>query len=129
MKVFCPYCGGIKESGKPCKCSPKPKRKQTRQDLTRKEREPWRADYNTQAYRKARQEVIQRSNGRCVDCGVVCAEKINGVWKTQRLGGEVDHEGMLRRGATSDPSGLALRCKSCHAKADRVRRKSFYSRP
>lgn len=125
-KVFCPHCGGLKDPGKRCDCQPAPKRRTTPGDASRNLREPWRVDYSSAEYRKARQVAIERSNGHCVDCGVLCAEKIGGVWKTQRFGGEVDHEAMLRNGATSDPSGLALRCRKCHRGADAQRRRDWW---
>lgn len=85
--------------------------------------EPWRKEYSSPEYQDACQKVIERQNGRCKDCGVVCARKVDGRWMTKGCGGEVDHEVPLREGGTSDPSNLALRCKRCHSRADARRKR------
>lgn len=121
-RTFCPYCYSIVPAGQTCPCRGKRKRKPTPGDATRKEREPWRARYARADYRRARQVAIDRQQGRCKDCGAVCATFDGTEWKTTGLGGEVDHEVPLCEGGTDEPSNLALRCKSCHAKAENKRR-------
>lgn len=121
-KTFCPYCSRIVPAGQRCPCRARPKRKPTPGDLTRKQREPWRTDYDSPDFRRNRQQVIEQQDGRCKDCGTICARKVNGKWRTKEYGGEVDHELPLCEGGTNETSNLALRCRSCHAKADNQRR-------
>lgn len=122
MRKYCPHCGKVFE-GDRCPCRPRPKRKPTKGDNTRSEREPWRRQYQTKAFRDARQQAIERAKGRCVDCGRVCAWKDGAKWRTAGMGGEVDHVRALSEGGTNDPGNLELRCKSCHAKRDAKRRR------
>ena len=107
MKTYCPHCGTAHSGRCP------------RTDRTR---EPWRSEYRTREYAEARQAAIGRSGGRCVDCGRVCAAWDGTKWRTAGLGGEVDHVTPLWAGGTSDAGNLALRCASCHRKADAARR-------
>lgn len=44
MKTFCPHCGRVVPKGQRCECRPRPKRKPTKGDGTRAEREPWRRE-------------------------------------------------------------------------------------
>ena len=122
-RSFCPYCHGIVPAGQRCTCRPRPKRKVTEADKTRMQREPWRRNYSTPEYQAARQVAIERTNGRCKDCGAVCARYEHGRWMTAGMGGEVDHEVALRDGGANDPANLTLRCKSCHGLRDAARRK------
>jgi 5-methylcytosine-specific restriction endonuclease McrA len=124
MDHFCPYCGRIVPACQRCTCRPRPKRKPTKGDATRKEREPWRSEYSTAAYQRARQEAIARTGGRCTDCGRVCARFDGKVWRTAGLGGEVDHVRALCDGGTNDAWNLQLRCKSCHKRRDDARRRA-----
>lgn len=124
MPTYCPHCGCVVPAGQRCQCRPRPKRKPTPGDATRMEREPWRAEYSTARYRKARQLAIERQRGRCADCGKVCAWLDHGTWRTAGMGGEVDHVVALSEGGTSEPGNLVLRCRSCHAKRDAKRRRS-----
>ena len=128
-KSYCPYCNGIVPPGERCHCRskaftprPKRKRKPTKGDETRKEREPWRSNYSTTEYRRARQTAIGRTKGRCTDCGRICAWHDGHEWRTAGMGGEVDHVKALSEGGTNDPTNLQLRCRSCHAKRDAARR-------
>lgn len=123
MRRYCPRCGRVFE-GDRCPCRPRPKRRPTEGDATRAEREPWRKRYATEGYRRARQRAIADADGRCVDCGRVCAAFDGKVWRTAGLGGEVDHVRALCEGGTDDPGNLRLRCKSCHKKRDDMRRAS-----
>lgn len=122
MSVYCPHCGRTHPEGQRCPCRPRPKRRPTEGDATRSEREPWRAEYSSAAYRKARQRAIGRQLGRCADCGRVCAEYRDGRWYTAGMGGEVDHGRALCEGGGSEVENLTLRCKSCHKKRDDARR-------
>ncbi len=123
MRKFCPHCGSVVPAGKPCPCRPKRKRRPTTGDATRAAREPWRSEYSKKEYRDARQVVISRSDGKCVDCGRVCARFDGTKWVTADMGGEVDHVIALCDGGTNDVSNLRLRCKSCHGKRDAKRRR------
>ena len=123
LKHFCPYCGRIVPAGVRCDCRPRPKRRPTKSDTTRAAREPWRKNYSSQEYQRARQQAIARSKGHCVDCGKVCAYYDGSKWRTAGLGGEVDHIKALSEGGANSSGNLALRCKSCHAKRDARRRK------
>lgn len=134
MSVYCPHCGRTHPEGQRCPCRPRPKRRPTDGDATRAEREPWRTEYSSSAYRKARQRAIGRQLGRCADCGKVCAEYRDGRWYTAGMGGEVDHGRALCEGGGSEVENLTLRCKSCHKKRDDARRAAnmhpfFYARP
>ena len=122
MKRYCPYCGKA-YSGTACPCRPPRKRKPTAADATRIDREPWRREYWGEEYRKARQQAIGRTHGRCTDCGRVCAEWDGTRWRTAGLGGEVDHVRALSEGGGNDAGNLQLRCKSCHGKRDAARRR------
>lgn len=122
MSVYCPHCGRTHPEGQRCTCRPRPKRRPTEGDATRAEREPWRTEYSSSAYRKARQMAIGRQLGRCADCGRVCAEYRDGRWYTAGMGGEVDHGRALCEGGGSEVENLTLRCKSCHKKRDDARR-------
>ena len=123
-KSFCPYCGSVVPAGRRCSCIPKPKRKPTAGDKTRAQREPWRSNYSSPEYQKARQKAIARTAGRCTDCGRQCALFDGSKWRTAGMGGEVDHINALCDGGTNDSANLALRCKSCHGKRDAKRRRS-----
>lgn len=123
MRKYCPKCGGT-FTGKRCPCTPRPKRKPTQGDTTRQQREPWRNRYGQAPFRAARQEAIERTKGRCTDCGKQCARYDGKQWRTAEYGGEVDHIVALCDGGTDSAENLALRCKSCHAKRDAARRRN-----
>lgn len=112
-RTFCPYCYRIVPAGKTCPC-----RDRTRE---RRSTEPWRSNYNEREYLRSRQVVIERQRGRCKDCGRIAAKWDGAKWVTKGMG-EVDHERPLSMGGTNDASCLALRCLSCHRKADQARR-------
>lgn len=122
-KIFCPYCGKTNPAGTTCACRHRV-RKATKRDKVRNIEEPWRKNYGTKEFRDNRQLVIERQQGRCIDCGKICAVKVNGVWRTKEYGGEVDHEILLAHGGTNAADFLALRCKHCHSLADIRRRKN-----
>jgi 5-methylcytosine-specific restriction endonuclease McrA len=112
--TFCPHCGRVVPAGRACSCR--------NRDAQRRTYEPWRSSYRDPEYVRNRQIAIERQQGRCIDCGKICAEWDGSEWKTQKLGGEVDHERPLCEGGANDASNLALRCKKCHASADASRR-------
>lgn len=114
--TFCPYCWSVVPAGRPCPCRDR--------DAQRRLAEPWRSSYGKREYMRNRQAAIARQHGRCMDCGEVCAEWDGSSWRTQRLGGEVDHVIPLRNGGSNDASNLALRCKYCHRRADAERRRN-----
>ena len=114
-RTFCPHCYRVVPAGKTCPCR--------NRDAHRKAAEPWRVNYRDAEYLRNRQKVIERQRGRCKDCGRVCAEWDGATWKTQRLGGEVDHEVPLCDGGTNSAGNLALRCKACHSEIETARRK------
>lgn len=114
MRKFCPHCYRVVPAGKTCPCR--------NRDALRKATEPWRESYRVKEYERNRQLAIERQRGRCKDCGRVCAALEGGRWRTRGHGGEVDHEVPLADGGTNDASNLALRCLSCHRKADKRRR-------
>ena len=122
-KKFCPHCYQVVNVGQTCPCR-KRKRKPTPGDATRAAREPWRKEYSSAEFQRNRQAAIERQGGRCADCGQTCAHYSNGKWHTAAYGGEVDHERPLCEGGTNDVSNLALRCKSCHGKAEARRRRA-----
>lgn len=122
---FCPHCGRVVPAGARCPCMPRPKRKHTAADKTRGSREPWRREYGSEVYRRARQQAIAKAKGRCCDCGRACAWFDGERWRC--AGGEVHHVVALSEGGTSDPSNLRLVCRSCHAKRDEARRRAHRS--
>ena len=121
LPSFCPYCKRIVPAGERCQCRPRPKRKPTPGDATRSEREPWRKAYSSSEYQAARQRAIERQRGLFMDCGRPCAWYDGKRWRTAGMGGEVDHEQPLRDGICNER--LTLRCKSCHAKVENLRRR------
>lgn len=123
MPSFCPHCGRVVPAGERCRCRPRPKRKPTKGDKARGRREPWRRRYATAEYRRNRQLAIGRTEGRCTDCGRVCAWHDGKQWRTAGMGGEVDHVRALSEGGTDDAGNLELRCKSCHKRRDDMRRR------
>ena len=123
LPTFCPHCGTVTPAGRRCSCMPRPKRKPTPGDKTRKEREPWRNQYGTREYRENRQQAIAREKGRCSVCGTVCARFDGSKWRTAGMGGEVHHMDALCEGGGNDAGRLRLVCKSCHGKIDARRRK------
>ena len=97
MQTFCPHCGRVVPKGQRCPCRPRPKRKPTKGDGTRAEREPWRREYSSGEYQAARQEAIARTKGRCSDCGRVCAWFDGKRWRTAGMGGEPHRAPVPRR--------------------------------
>lgn len=123
MMTFCPHCGRIVPDGQRCDCRPRPKRKPTKGDATRRQREPWRASYGNRTYQKHRQQAIARTNGCCAVCGCRCAYHDGSRWLTAGMGGEVHHRKALCEGGGNDAANLMLVCKRCHKRLDDARRK------
>lgn len=98
-----------------------------RSDADRLKSEPWRAKGYDRQYRRARQQVIERQQGRCKDCGRQVAVKRDGAWSCS-LGGQVHHEVALRDGGGSSVDSLVLLCPSCHHKRDEERRRESRDR-
>lgn len=115
-RTFCPHCRRVVPAGRTCPC------RTDGRDDRRRRLEPWRSSYSDPEYVRNRAAAIERQSGLCLDCGRVCAEKVGGEWRTMRLGGEVDHVVPLSQGGTNKASNLALRCRSCHRRADARRR-------
>lgn len=122
LRFICPHCRRIVPAGERCPCRPKPKRRPTSGDRTRAEREPWRKRYGEAEYQRNRQEALDLSKGRCVDCGVQIAMRREGRWMMVG-GGEVDHETPLCDGGGHEVRRLRPRCKRCHSKVEAARRK------
>ena len=103
----------------------KQKRKRTnrRSDAERLAGEPWRASGYGAAYRKSRQAVIERQQGKCALTGKVVAEKLGGTWRIVEPGAGVHHRVALCDGGTDDPSNLVLLSARAHALVDAQRRR------
>lgn len=110
----CPNCGKPYPVGQRCpRCAKAAGSKRTReQEKARFADNPWRRKYDTAAYRKARQLVIERQDGRCAACGRVVAAKSGGKW-TVAYGG-VHHIQPLSHGGGNGVGNLVLLCTACH---------------
>lgn len=124
MSRLCPKCGKP-YSGASC---PRCKRqlghgKRTReQEAARKAQNPWRSEYGSQEYRKARQSALSATGGRCALCGRVVAEFV-GRWRMLPGAGGVHHIRALSSGGGNDAGNLAPLCSSCHNRVDAERRR------
>lgn len=127
---LCPHCGKPVPIGQPCpRCCSASRRHGTRsreQEGRRADENPWRSGYSSAEYRRARQEVIERQQGRCAACGRVVAVRMGRQWHTR--GGGVHHLVALSEGGTNSPENLVLLCTRCHNRIDAERR-SNGSRP
>ena len=101
----------------------KRKRANRKSDADRLESEPWRAGGYGSAYRRNRQEVIERQKGRCAVTGKVVAEKSGGTWRITEPGAGVHHKVALSEGGTEDIANLVLLSASAHALVDARRRR------
>ena len=102
----------------------KRKRVNRRSDSERIGSEPWRANGYGSRYRRARQQVIERQQGRCAVTGKIVAEKRGGTWRITEPGAGVHHKVALCDGGTEDPSNLVLLSASAHALIDAERRRA-----
>ena len=71
----------------------------------RRDRQPWRAGYDTPEYRTARQAALDRDQHRCIQCGQPA---------TDHTPLEVHHLTPLSSGGTHDLDNLATLCRPCH---------------
>lgn len=111
----CPKCGKPYPIGQRCpRCARATRTKRTKeQEGTRFSDNPWRRQYDTAAYRKARQQAIERQAGRCASCRrQVAYRQPSGHWST--LGGGVHHIKPLSQGGGNGLGNLVLLCTPCH---------------
>lgn len=94
-----------------------------RPDAERLAFEPWRADGYGSAYRKARQQAMERQGGRCAATGEQVAVKRDGTWRIVQPGAGVHHRTALCDGGSDDPANLVLLSASAHARIDAERRR------
>lgn len=106
----CPRCG---------KARPAPSRsKRTKaQEGKRREKNPWRAHYQSAEYRRARQVALTRTNGCCAISGVRIADVVGGKWVMRGNGG-IHHVVPLSRGGTDSPDNLVPLETSVHNRID-----------
>lgn len=116
MRRWCEKCMKIHESAERCPLTPK------RNPDKRTNREPYRKAYCDPAYRRNRQEALERTGGRCSKCGKSIAAKVDGIWKMK--GGDVHHMKALSEGGGNEVANLAPLCWPCHAEEDARRRRS-----
>lgn len=84
---------------------------------------PWRRQYDTAEYRKARQLAIERQGGLCTACKrQVAVRKPNGHWAVR--GGGVHHIRPLSQGGGNGAGNLVLLCTACHNRIEAERRAS-----
>lgn len=123
---LCPRCGKPVPIGKPCPRCNGAKRahgKRTKeQEAARKDENPWRGSYSSGKYRRARQLVIERQQGRCAVCGRVVATMAGGKWHVK--GGGVHHIVPLSEGGANAPENLVLLCTKDHNRIDALRRRN-----
>lgn len=100
-----------------------PKRVGRKSDTARIVDEPWRASGYGHDYRKARQSVLARQQGRCAITGQQVAERRGDTWTITQAGAGVHHRIALCDGGTDDPSNLILLSASAHARIDAERRR------
>lgn len=126
-KVMCPRCGKPHAKGERCPKAPDVKRRHgartADQERGRKTANPWRSEYSSAQYLKARQAALARTGGRCAVTGEVIADMRNGRWVMRGNGG-VHHIVPLSSGGSNDPSNLVPMCTSAHNKADAARRRN-----
>ncbi len=111
---LCPKCGKPYPIGESCPRCAKAggSRRSKEQERTRFADNPWRRQYDTAAYRRARQQAIERQQGRCAACGRQVAAKTGGKWSVSY--GGVHHIEPLSQGGGNGPGNLVLLCAPCH---------------
>lgn len=122
---ICPRCGKPYLIGQRCpRCAKDTRSTRTKeQESSRFADNPWRRQYDTAVYRKARQQVIERQAGRCASCGrQVASKQPNGHWST--LGGGVHHIQPLSKGGGNVLGNLVLLCTLCHNRIEAERRRN-----
>lgn len=121
---ICPTCGKPHPVGEPC---PMRKRqsgsKRTReQERGRKGKNPWRTEYSSAEYQRARQAVLDATDGRCAVSGVRIAERRAGRWVMLGNGG-IHHKVPLSQGGTNDVSNLIPLETGVHNRIEAERRR------
>lgn len=132
MRRLCPTCGKPVPEGQPCpRCSKAPRGRRpshgtrTRaQEAARKTANPWRSQYSSTAYQRARQAALASTNGRCAMCGAPIAQSSNGRWVVRRGAGGVHHVRALSQGGGNGLSNLVPLCSACHNRVDAERRRN-----
>lgn len=123
---ICPRCGKPYPIGSTCpRCKPEHSRskRSAEQERGRYEQNPWRRQYDTAAYRKARQLAVERQGGLCAACGrTVAVRQPNGRWRIEC--GGVHHLRPLSQGGGNDLGNLVLLCTACHNRIEAERRRS-----
>lgn len=129
MGRICPQCHKAIRKGGEHQCSKQvpnlssPRKREARTKAEEKARamaEPWRKQYASADYSKARKRILDLSRGRCQACGAVVFSKTNRGWR--KLGnnfGGVHHRVPLSKGGTNDLSNLVVLCARCHGRAHR----------
>lgn len=131
MRRLCPKCGRPVPVGQQCpRCSKAPQGKRpshgsrTReQEASRKTANPWRSQYATSAYQRARQAALASTGGRCAICGRQIAQTRDGRWVMGRGAGGVHHVRALSQGGGNGPNNLVPLCSACHNRVDAERRR------
>lgn len=119
----CPRCGKPYRTPGHCprckKARPATSRsKRTKaQEGKRREKNPWRAHYQSAEYRRARQVALTRTNGCCAVSGVRIADVVGGKWVMRGNGG-IHHVVPLSRGGTDSPDNLVPLETSVHNRID-----------
>lgn len=121
---ICPKCGKPYPIGGRCPRCAAPKAthgaRSREQERLRFAENPWRRRYDTAAYRKARQLVIERQGGRCAACGRQVAARSGGRWAVTY--GGVHHIRPLSQGGSDGAGNLVLLCAACHNRVEAERR-------
>lgn len=129
MRRLCPKCGRPVPVGQPCpRCSKADGRtshgaRTREQEAARKTANPWRSQYSSTAYQRARQAALASTNGRCAICGAPIATTRDGRWVMRRGAGGVHHVRALSQGGGNGASNLVPLCSACHNRVDAERRR------
>lgn len=129
VKVMCPRCGKLHQKGQRCTCSPSKSnwKRSAEQERARKSRNPWRTQYSSVEYQRARQAVLEATGGRCAVSGVRIADKVHGRWVMRGNGG-IHHRVPLSQGGSNDVSNLVPLETGVHNRIDAERRRKCGTR-
>lgn len=123
---ICPRCGRPYKGARCPTCAPSTSSgggaRTREQEQARKAQNPWRSQYGSSEYQKARQVVLERQNGLCAVSGVRIADKRDGRW-VMRSNGGVHHIVPLSEGGSNDPPNLVALDVKAHNRIDSERRK------
>lgn len=124
MSRMCPRCGKPYPGAScpRCKASEKHGRRTREQEEARKEANPWRREYSSAEYRRARQIALSETQGRCAICGRVVA-RFSGRWSMLPGAGGVHHVRPLSGGGGNSADNLVPLCSRCHNQVDATRRR------